>query len=475
MSATKHTFRAYDIRGLVNVDFTEQWVEQLGRACGTYFLQHGQTSAVVGRDCRPSSPLFHQALVRGFTATGVDVVSVGMVPTPALYFAVKHLNRAAGVMITASHNPSEYNGFKIWSGATTLYGEAIQDVRRIMESLPALPTQADQPASASGDTPASSPGTQGLYCEHDILPAYREAILTRCRLAPSRRPLKVVVDGGNGAGGLVLVDILRAMGAEVLPLFCEPDGTFPNHHPDPIVEDNMRQLISKVRTEGADLGIGLDGDADRLGAVDAQGRLLNGDELLAIYARDLLERQPGALVLADVKCSDRLFHDIRHRGGNPHMCVTGHSVVKAKMLETGAPLAGELSGHMFFAENWYGFDDALYGAARLLDILSRLPEALTALPGWPTAFSTREVQIPCPDEHKFTVVSKAQEFFGQRYPLVDVDGARVTFAHGWGLVRASNTQPVLVLRFEADSFEHLAEIRREMEENIQGWIASLVQ
>lgn len=452
MLATKYVFRAYDIRGLVDTDFTGDWVERLGKACGLYFLQRGQRSAVVGRDCRPSSPAFLEALTRGLTSVGVDVISIGMVPTPALYFAVKHLNRQAGVMITASHNPPQYNGFKIWSGPTTIHGEAIQDVWRIM---------------SAGEFPAPEHGA-GVASEHDILPAYKEAILARAKLS---KPIKVVVDGGNGSGGEVLADILDTMGADVTRLFCEPDGTFPNHHPDPIVEDNMRALMAKVREMGADLGIGLDGDADRLGAVDANGRLLNGDELLAIYARDLLERQPGALVMGDVKCSDRLFNDIRQRGGNPQMCVTGHSVVKAKMQETGAPLAGELSGHMFFAENWYGFDDALYGAARLLDILSRLAEPLTQLPGWPAAFSTREVQLACPDKHKFAVVKKAQEFFGQRYPMNAIDGARVTFPHGWGLVRASNTQPVLVLRFEADSPEHLSQIRQEMESHIEAWIA----
>ena len=452
MLAKKHTFRAYDIRGLVDIDFTTAWVEDLGRATGTYFLRQGHSSAVVGCDCRPSSPAFHEALISGLTSVGVDVVSIGMVPTPALYFAVKHLRRQAGIMITASHNPPEYNGFKIWAGLTTIYGDAIQDVWRIL-------------SARDFASPAHGPG---LTSQHNILPAYAEAILARTSLA---RKLKVVVDGGNGSGGLVLADILRRMGAEVVELFCEPDGTFPNHHPDPIVENNMLQLIRKVREEKADLGIGLDGDADRLGAVDSEGRLLNGDELLAIYARDLLTRKPGALILADVKCSDRLFADIRARGGDARMCVTGHSVVKNEMLKTNAPLAGELSGHMFFAENWFGFDDALYGAARLLDILSRCPEPLSALPGWPPAYSTREVQLPCPDEHKFAVVQKAREHYAALYPTATVDGARVTFGHGWGLVRASNTQPVLVLRFEADSAEELTRIREDMEGRITGWVA----
>lgn len=448
MPIKQRAFRAYDIRGLVGEDFREEDVEPLGRACGTWFLRQRHKTAVVGRDCRLSSPAFHAALCRGLLAAGVDVISVGMTPTPALYFAIRHLRRHAGVMITASHNPPLYNGFKIWSGKSTIHGAAIQEIYRIA-------------------TEGSFTSGQGLYSEHDILPSYERAVLSRLRL---RRPVKVVADGGNGAGGPTLVNTLRAMGAETIPLYCEPDGAFPNHHPDPAVEDNMRDLIARVREEGADLGIGLDGDADRLGVVDGQGRLLAGDELLAVFARDLLERLPGALVLADVKCSGRLFDQIREMGGRARMCVTGHSLVKAEMLRDNAPLAGELSGHIFFNEGWYGFDDAIYGAARLLDILSRRDEPLTALPGWPPAFSTREVHIPCPEEKKIGVARRAQKHFGARYPVECMDGARVTFAHGWGLVRASNTQPALVLRFEADSPENLAAIRREMEDAVTAWI-----
>lgn len=451
MQITNHIFRAYDIRGIVDTDFDCAWVRRLGQACGTYFLKQNQHSAVVGCDCRPSSPAFHAALVEGLLDTGVDVISVGMVPTPALYFAVKHLNKSAGIMITASHNPPMYNGFKIWSGRTTLYGSALQDIGKL---------HADGKFSHGN----------GLASCHDILPSYMEAITSRTRLS---RPVKVVVDGGNGSGGPTLVQILTTLGAQVVPLYCEPDGTFPNHHPDPIVEANMRDLMAAVQAEDADLGIGLDGDADRLGVVDRQGRLLNGDELLAIFARDLLERQPGALILGDVKCSDRLFADIEQRGGQSLMCVTGHSVVKAKMLECGAPLAGELSGHMFFAEQWYGFDDALYAAARLLDYLTRSDIPLTELPGWPAAFSTREIQIDCPDQLKARVVNRAQEHFAALYPTQTMDGARVSFPHGWGLVRASNTQPVLVLRFEADTKEALEEQRHEMESLLRQWITEL--
>ena len=351
-------------------------------------------------------------------------------------------------MITASHNPPQYNGFKIWAGTTTIHGTDIQQIRELLESGAFL-------AGA------------GLVCEHNISPSYEDAILARARLS---RPMKVVVDGGNGVGGPTLLRVLRRMGVDAVPLYCEPDGAFPHHHPDPMVEENMRELMARVCSEGADLGIGLDGDADRLGVVDAQGRLLAGDELLAIYAQDLLERQPGALILGDVKCSQRLFADIRQRGGEARMCVTGHSLVKALMQETRAPLAGELSGHMFFNEGWFGFDDAIYGAARLLDILSRKKTPLTALPGWPPAFSTREIQIPCPEDRKFSVVRQAQCYYGERFPMSDIDGARVAFPHGWGLVRASNTQPVLVLRFEADSPDHLKTLRQGMEKRIRDWI-----
>lgn len=449
MQIINHIFRAYDIRGIVDKDFDAAWVRRLGQACGSYFILQKQYSVVVGYDCRPSSPAFHAALVEGLLSTGIDVISVGMVPTPALYFAVKHLNKSAGIMITASHNPPEYNGFKIWSGLSTLYGEQLQRIKKLH------------------DAGVFDEGL-GLASCHDIIPSYIEAITERTHFS---RPIKVVVDGGNGSGGPTLVSVLRKLGADVVPLYCEPDGTFPNHHPDPIVEANMRDLMHKVQAEGAELGIGLDGDADRLGIVDSTGRLLNGDELLAIFARDLLDRQAGALVLGDVKCSDRLFADISQRGGRPVMCVTGHSVVKAKMLETGALLAGELSGHMFFAERWFGFDDALYAAALLLDYLTRSKTPLTELPGWPAAFSTREIQLPCPDHSKAAVVSRAQQHFGALYPTQTVDGARVTFAHGWGLVRASNTQPVLVLRFEAASQAQLEAQQQEMESALKQWIA----
>lgn len=443
-------FRAYDIRGVVGTDFDEEWVECLGMAIGTFFLRRGHRDAVVGYDCRHSSPAYQRALTRGLLATGVDVTVLGMVATPLLYFGIVHLNRQAGVMITASHNPPEYNGFKVWSGRGTVHTTAIREIYEIM---------------ASGDFAAG----QGIGCEHDIVPAYMDAVLERNRLA---RPFKVVVDGGNGAGGEVCAEILRRMGCEVEEMYCAPDGDFPNHHPDPTIEAYMKDLIGRMRESGADAGIGLDGDADRLGLVDAGGRLLLGDELYCLFARDVLSRLPGSLLIGDVKCSHRLFDDIRDRGGRPMMWITGHSVMKAKMLEEDAPMAGELSGHMFFNEGWFGFDDAVYAAARIVTILSTQQKPLTKLPGWPHAFSTPELHVACPDAVKFAVIDRAQEYFRARCDdVVVIDGVRLNFPDGWGLVRASNTQPVLVLRFEAQTAERLEEIRLMIETPLKAWIA----
>ena len=448
-----NVFRAYDIRGVVDVDFNEAWVTRLGKACGAYFARRGIGSAVVGHDCRHSSPAYHDALVSGLLSTGIDVVSIGMVPTPVLYFAVRHLNRQGGIMITASHNPPEYNGFKIWGGQSTIHGEEIKKIRAIFEE-------------------GIFPGGQGVLSDLDIVPSYKEDVLGRFSLA---RPVKIVLDGGNGMGGEICADILTRLGATVVPMFCAPDGDFPNHHPDPVVEANMRALIARVKAEKADFGIGLDGDADRLGIVDPDGRLLFGDEVLSIYARELLARKPGSTVIADVKCSSRLFADIERHGGVPMMWTTGHSLIKARMHEVDAPLAGEMSGHMFFSENWHGFDDAIYGAARMTALFSAQEKSMTELPGWPSSFATPEINIPCPDGIKFAVVERVKEHFRNLHDTIELDGARVNFAHGWGLVRASNTQPVLVTRFEADSPEALAAIREEMETPLQNWIAEAAQ
>ncbi|MFV0423930.1 phosphomannomutase/phosphoglucomutase [Oleidesulfovibrio sp.] len=444
----KGVFRAYDIRGLVDIDFDEEWVRRLGQAVGTYLLRRGIPAAVTGHDCRHSSPAYHTALVAGMLSTGLDVTSVGMVPTPVLYFAVKHLNRKGGVVITASHNPPEYNGFKVWAGETTIHTTEIESIYNIM---------------AAEDFETGS----GMGCEVDIIPDYIKQAAKDIRLA---RPVKVVLDGGNGSGGLVCAALLKRIGAEVIEQYCEPDGSFPNHHPDPVVEKNMTDLKARVAQEKADCGIGLDGDADRLGVVDENGRLLFGDELLSMYARETLERFPGALVMGDVKCSHLLFKDIESRGGEALMWITGHSVMKSKMLEADAKLAGEMSGHMFFNDRWYGFDDAIYGAARFLEILAGSDEPVSAMPGWPETANTPELHVDCPDAVKFDVVKKAQEYFSAKYRVNTIDGARLLFDDGWGLVRASNTQPVLVLRFEAETPERLQEIRDIVEVPLRKWV-----
>ena len=444
-------FRAYDIRGLVDKDFNVEWVKELGKACGTYFINHDIRTAVVGRDCRLSSPAYHDAVIAGLLSTGVDVISVGQVASPVFYFAVTHLNLSGGIMITASHNPSQYNGFKIWAGASTIFGEEIQKIRQLM----------DGGTFNEGD---------GLVSAHNIVPAYVDAVLSRVEL---HRPLKVVVDGGNGMGGELAADLLERMGATVIRQFCEPDGTFPNHHPDPVVEENMRQLKERILKEGADLGIGLDGDADRLGVMDENGRLLFGDELLSLFARELLTRKPGATVIGEVKCSHLMYKDIEAHGGNPLMWITGHSFIKAKMREVNAALAGEMSGHIFFSDNWFGFDDGIYGAARFADIFTGQSKPLSTLPGWPKTAKTPEIHLPCPDEIKFAVVEKAQAYFRNKYTVSEIDGVRVIRPDGWGLIRASNTQPSLILRFEAETENAMNELRQEMEAPLKGWIAEL--
>ena len=446
-------FRAYDIRGIVDKDFDPEWVEVFGRACGAYFLKHGYSRAVIGHDARLSSPVYQERLAKGMAGTGVDVVLVGMVSTPVCYFACKHLGTDAGVMVTASHNPPEFNGFKVIAGPSTIYGDEIQALYQMM---------------AAGNFPEG----KGIVSTHDILPAYVSALTAQTRLS---RPLKVVLDGGNGAGGPVTEAVLKAIGAEVIPIFCEPDGNFPNHHPDPVVERYMTALIERVKSEGADCGIGLDGDGDRLGVVDETGKLMFGDQLLAIYAREVLKDHPGATVIGEVKCSHLAYKDIAAHGGNPVMGATGHSLIKARMQETGAKLAGEMSGHMFFADRYFGFDDATYAALRFLEVLDRHPEATAGslLADWPATCNTPEIRFDCPEHIKFAVVERAQKHFRALYDMIDVDGVRIVFPDGWGLVRASNTQPVLVLRFEAESPGRLEEIRAIIETPLRSWIEEM--
>jgi len=447
-------FRAYDIRGQVDRDFDPEWVEVLGRALGTYFRGKGFLAAAIGRDCRHSSPEYAGRLAAGLCATGCDVVDLGLVPTPVHYYGVRRLGLAAGVMVTASHNPPQYNGFKVWAGTSTIQDEEVQAVRRIMES---------------GDFAAG----RGVFSAHDVTPSYLAELAGLVRL---EHPVKLVVDGGNGAGGETCAALLRQAGAEVVPLFCEPDGSFPNHHPDPVVEKNVRALAERVRAEGAACGIGLDGDGDRIGVVDEAGRMVFGDRLLALYAREVLARVPGGMVIGDVKCSHLLFRDIAAHGGRPLMARTGHSPMKQALHDTGALLAGEMSGHMFFSDRFFGWDDALYAALRLAEILSRTPETPLSghLAGWPPTFSTPEIRREVPEGVKFPAVARFLEHCRAAYPagaVDETDGARIDFGDGWALVRASNTQDALTLRFEAESPERLADLRRLVEEPLARFVA----
>jgi phosphomannomutase/phosphoglucomutase len=432
-------FRQYDVRGTVGEDLTEEVVEQLGQGYGAYTINLGARRVSVGRDARPSSPRFRDALIDGIRSTGLDVVDIGMVPTPTLYFSLFHLNVDGGVMITGSHNPPEFNGFKLALGRTTLYGEEIQEVRRIIEV---------------GEYPRG----EGSLSEQDIKPAYRQTL--EQRIGRFERAVKVVVDAGNGLGGIFCPELLQDLGADASGLYCEVDGTFPNHHPDPTVPGSLRDLIAEVRRQKADVGLAYDGDCDRLGVIDERGNIIWGDQLLILFSREVLARQPGATIIFEVKCSQALPEEIKRAGGVPLMWRTGHSFIKKKMKEENAPLAGEMSGHLFFADEYFGYDDALYASLRLVRLLSRSEKTVSEmLADVPRYYSTPEIRIDCPDEEKFQIVSKLVKYFKKGYEVVDVDGARILFGDGWGLVRASNTQPALVLRFEARTPERLEEIK----------------
>lgn len=422
-----HIFREYDIRGIADRDLTDETALAVARAFGSRVRESGGRSVVLGHDVRASSPRLEAAWTRGLVSTGLSVLRTGMVPTPAVYYAVSAWPADAGVVITGSHNPIEFNGFKLQIGPASLHGEEIQDLRRRIEAG----------GFASG---------AGEVTERPVLEAYRAMVVERCR---PERPLRLVIDAGNGTAGPVAVPILESLGHTVIPLFCDPDPLFPNHLPDPTVPAFMAELARRVVAEGADLGFGYDGDADRLGVVDETGRLLYGDQLLALLARDVLQRVPGAPIVFDVKCSQGLEEDIRAHGGRPMMWKSGHSLTKAKMREEGAPLAGEMSGHMFFAEGFWGHDDGIYGSALMAAIVARgdgpLSRHVDSLPHYE---NSPEIRVACSDEAKFRVVRELAEEFARTHEVLTLDGARVRFEDGWGLVRASNTQPVLVLRFE---------------------------
>jgi phosphomannomutase/phosphoglucomutase len=441
-------FREYDIRGLAEKDFDAGFARRLGEVVGGLVRERGGQRVAVGRDCRASSDPYGEAAIDGLLSTGLQVYDIGVCPTPLLYFSLFHLDLDGGIQVTASHNPSEYNGFKVCLGKETLYGAQIQDLRTRVEK---------------GELAKSGGGKRESYA---IIPSYQEHLFGN---VPSlSRPLKVVIDAGNGVGGPVAPPIFRRLGCEVWEIACIPDGSFPLHHPDPTVPENLEWLIRKVQQEGADVGIAYDGDADRIGVVDEKGTILWGDELLILFARDVLQSHPGAVVISEVKCSQRLFDDIAQRGGVPVMWKAGHSLIKAKMKETGALLAGEMSGHMFFADRYFGYDDAIYASLRLIELVARLGQPLSALMAdLPKSISTPEIRVDCPDERKFEIAEQAKEFFRRHYPIIDVDGVRVQFPEGWGLIRASNTQPALVLRFEATSDEKLREYRQIIETKLK--------
>lgn len=452
MAMKAHVFREYDIRGICPEELNEETVRPLGLAVGTYYREQGVSRISLGRDCRLSSPDLSRWLSAGLLETGLEVVDVGMVPTPLLYFSLHHLDVQGGVQITGSHNPPEFNGFKVCLGAASIYGEEIQKLRRILEA-------------------GRFRRGEGKLETADVIDPYLAYLAEN--LEPGDIPRKVVVDAGNGTGGMVAPGIYENMGVEVIPLFCEPDGRFPNHHPDPTVPGNLEALISKVRETGADLGIGFDGDADRIGVVDHEGNIIWGDQLMILFSRDLLERHPGAVIIGEVKCSQVLYDDIEKHGGRGIMWKAGHSLIKSKMKEEGALLAGEMSGHLFFAERYFGFDDAIYAGARLLEILTRKrPGVREMLADVPRMVNTPEIRMDCPDEKKKEIVASMVEAFKKDYRVIDVDGARVLFDGGWGLVRASNTQPVLVLRFEADNEKRLEEIRTLFMERLRALMGS---
>jgi len=439
-------FREYDIRGVVDEDIDEAVVETIGKAYGTYMKKIGKDGVTIGHDCRLSSPNLSEAMITGITSAGVNVVDLGMVTTPMVYFSLFNLDVHGGVIITASHNPSQYNGIKLCVDKDSLFGEGIQKIRKIAEGGNFVK------------------GT-GKVETHDIMDSYLDYLRKNVEIDPG---LRVAIDCGNGMVGIVAPKILRDFGCELTELYVEPDGRFPNHHPDPTVEENIKDLINAVGRQGLQVGLGFDGDGDRIGVVDEKGTIIWGDMLVLIFAREILKHNPKAKIIGDVKCSGRLFKDIESHGGVPIMWKTGHSLIKNKMKLESAALAGEMSGHIFFADRYYGYDDALYAALRILEIISKTGKRTSELlEGVPNAFSTPEIRVDCPDDTKFKLVNQTREELKKDYRVIDIDGVRVEFPDGWGLIRASNTQPALVLRFEADSPDRLEEIRSIIEDKLE--------
>ena len=439
-------FREYDVRGIVGKDLTDDFVFELGKSIGTYATAEGVKAMSLGRDCRLSSEKFLSLLAKGLLATGIDIVDIGLCATPMLYFSIHHFKLDGGVMVTGSHNPPEFNGFKICVGKETIYGEEVQKLREIMEAK----------KYTAGN---------GKVTTQTVTDAYENYLGNNVKIASG---LKVAIDGGNGVGGLCALPLLRRFGCDVKEIYCEPDGNFPNHFPDPTVEENIQELVALVKNEPFDIGIAFDGDADRIGVITDDGEIIWGDLLLLLFARFILKENPGATIIGEVKCSQKLYDDIDSRGGNGIMWKAGHSLIKDKMKETKALLAGEMSGHMFFADRYFGYDDAIYAMLRLLEILSISQTPLSQLlADVPKTFSTPEIRVDCPDEMKFKVVAEAKKQLSQKYKVIDIDGVRAIIDGGWGLLRASNTQPVLVLRFEANSEAQLQQLREEFEDTIK--------
>ncbi len=443
-----HVFREYDIRGLADSEITVAFAEKLALAYVSFLPDRKHQPIVIARDVRLSGEILQKTLCKSLLNAGFDVIDIGMVPTPLAYYTVYELDAAGCIMVTASHNPSAYNGFKMMVGKESFHGEDIQALKqRMFEAKPH--------ASAR----------KGKLISKDMSEAYIDFVTRDCVLG---RSLKVVIDAGNGPTGIIAAPLYRALGCEVVELYCEPDGRFPHHHPDPTVPENLQDLAQKVRENQADLGIAFDGDGDRIGVVDEKGEIIWGDMLLLLLARQLIEQYPGATIISEVKSSQLLYDDIQQHGGKGLMWRTGHSPIKAKMKETGALLAGEMSGHFFFADRFYGFDDATYAGARVMQLLAQQGQLLSRLlDDVPKRLSTPEIRVPCADEDKFRVVEHAKAFFTkQGYEMIDIDGIRLKFEHGWALLRASNTQPALVLRYEAKDKQDLQWMKQELERGL---------
>lgn len=441
--SNSNIYRQYDIRGIVDQELTDEIMLNIGRAFALYAREQGYHKILLGRDNRMSSPHYRDLLVEALLQSGCDVIDLGMVITPMFYYASRHLGIGAGIMITASHNPGEYNGCKLLLGESTIYGDQIIAIKQLAEKgiFPSLPG--------------------GNLTSFDIREAYMQMITEKIKLG-SNKP-KVVVDCGNGTASSFAPELFERLGCETIPLFCESDPTFPNHHPDPVKPENLQDLISLVKQTRADIGIGIDGDGDRLGVVDKDGNMIWGDQLMILFWRDILPRYPDLPCIVEVKCSQSLIDEIKRLGGTPLIYKTGHSLIKAKMKETGAIFTGEMSGHMFFADDYYGYDDALYAAARLLLLLSNSSRTIgEMLSNISKYYSTPEIRLPGDDGTKFKLVDQVLNHFKKDHEVIDIDGARIIFPHGWGLVRASNTGPEIICRCEGDSPEALQEIKNTL-------------